>query len=145
MIKEKTHREPIGRRSLREGVVIRVTMLVQSPAEETHREPIGRRSLREGVAIRVTLVVGSPSVESPSKMAPYPAWMADVSIWGARVKTSVQLPPGQSVALAPAFGTVFPMFPVPGRVVWARKAEFGEDAELGLEFLQPVPIRYWWS
>jgi hypothetical protein len=36
------------------------------------------------------------------------------------------------------------MFPIPGRVVWARKAEFGEDAELGLEFRHTVPIRYWW-
>jgi hypothetical protein len=69
--------------------------------------------------------------------------MIDVSTWGARLKTSVQVPPGQSVALAPTFGVGFP---VPGRVVWARKAEkseFGEDTELGLEFLQPVPILYW--
>jgi hypothetical protein len=103
--------------------------------------PVGRRSLREGVAIRVTLVVGSPRVEPPGKKTPYPAWMVDVSIWGARVKTSVQLPPGQGVALVPATGAAFP---VPGGVVWARKSESGEGIELGLEFLQPVPFRYWW-
>jgi len=70
--------------------------------------------------------------------------MVDVSTWGTKLKASVEARSGQSVALAPSFGVGFP---VPGRVVWARKAEkaeFGEDAELGLEFLQPVPIRYWW-
>jgi len=103
---------------------------------ETRPELIGRRSEREGVVIRVTLLV-----ESPAKKTPYPAWMVDVSTWGTKLKASAQVPPGQSVALAPTFGAGFP---VPGRVVWARKAEFGEDAELGLEFLQPVPIRYWW-
>jgi PilZ domain-containing protein len=103
---------------------------------ETHRELIGRRSEREGVAIRATLVV-----ESVGKRDPHPAWMVDVSTWGTRLKASVQVPPGQSVALARSFGAGFP---VPARVVWARKAEFAEDAELGLEFLQPVPIRYWW-
>src|SRR6267143_5597215 len=111
---------------------------------ETHRELIGRRSLREDVVIPVTMLVQSPAVESPGRTTPYPARMVDVSTWGARVKTSVQVPPGQSVALAPTFGVGFLMFPVPGRVVWARKAESGEDAEVGLEFRQPVPIRYWW-
>jgi hypothetical protein len=110
---------------------------------ETRPELIGRRSLREGVVIPVTMLVQSPAVESPGKTTPYAARMVEVSTWGARVKTSVQVPPGQSVALVPTFGVGFPMFPIPGRVVWARKEEFGEDAELGLEFRQPVPIGYW--
>ncbi len=107
---------------------------------ETHHEPIGRRTSREDVVIRVMLVL-----ERAAKRTPYPAWMVDVSTWGTRLKASVEVPPGQIVALAPTFGVGFP---VPGRVVWARRPEqpeFGEDAELGLEFLQPVPIRYWWN
>jgi len=110
---------------------------------ETRPELIGRRSLREGVATRLTLLVDSTGVESTGKRTAYPARMVDVSTWGTRVKTIVEVPPGQSVALAPTFGTVFPMFPVPGRVVWVRKAQFGEDIELGLQLFQPVPIRYW--
>src|SRR6267143_7140171 len=100
-------------------------------------DSIGRQSAREAVTIPVTMLV-----ESEGETVPHPSRMVDVSLWGTKLKTSLMVPPGLHVRVASAKG---PTVAVPAKVVWSRRPVFGEEAEVGLEFLQPVPPHYWWG
>jgi hypothetical protein len=98
---------------------------------------IGRQSAREAVTIPVAMLV-----ESEGETIPHPSRMVDVSVWGTRLKTRLVVPPGLRVRVASPKG---PAFAVPAKVVWSRRPVFGEEAEVGLEFLQPISPHHWWG
>lgn len=95
--------------------------------------PSGRRYERRPVNAPATLIAPSPKKDSQ-----YGTLVLDSSKTGARVKVGIQLTPGQSVWIKLGEGK---NPSVRCRVVWTRQPKPGQEAEVGLEFLDPfAPI-----
>jgi hypothetical protein len=96
-----------------------------------------RRSQREATTISVTLVV-----PSEGSKVDHEAHTIDISVQGVRVRTALELFPGEQVGVVTKgeFPHVSPtaMVWIPTRVVWVR-GESGLWSIAGLEFLQTLP------
>ncbi len=98
---------------------------------ETGAYPIPRRSERISVTIPVTLLVASEIERTENSV-----WTVDLSQIGARVRTSAALKPGQTVEFVPHEGR---RYVLRSRVVWIKPGGPDREAEVGLEFLNPLP------
>jgi hypothetical protein len=60
----------------------------------------------------------------------------DLSQLGMRVRTGLNLEPGQPVTVIPCEGEAYA---VPSRVIWVHGKPYDGDQEAGLAFLEPQP------
>ena len=61
------------------------------------------------------------------------AFAVDLSDLGARVRSQIQLEPGQLITVIPNDG---PKAGIPSQVIWVSRA--GEEREAGIAFLEPL-------
>lgn len=95
------------------------------PGEQFH---IPRRWERELSAIPIRLVLEATKFKSDNS-----AMTVDVSLRGMKVRTNLNLIPGEWVGVVPKGG--FPQA-IPARVIWAREDEVSRWVFAGIEFLQ---------
>jgi hypothetical protein len=95
------------------------------PGEQFH---IPRRWERELSAIPIRLVLEAGKFKSDNS-----AMTVDVSLRGMKVRTNLNLIPGEWVGVVPKGG--FPQA-IPARVIWAREDEVSRWVFAGIEFLQ---------
>jgi hypothetical protein len=89
---------------------------------------IPRRWERELSAIPIRLVLEANKFKSDNS-----AMTVDVSLRGMKVRTNLNLIPGEWVGVVPKSG--FPQA-IPARVIWAREDEVSRWIFAGIEFLQ---------
>jgi len=95
-------------------------------------ESATRRSDRIYVRMAVEIAVNSNGA-----IMSYAASTLDISNLGARVQTRVLLAPGERVDLIwhdPASRSL------PSQVIWSAPARLERGHEVGLQFLQPLPV-----
>ena len=93
------------------------------------RKPLPRQTERIPAEIPVQLIVRRLFTQKT-----HTAQTVDISRSGARVRSAVQMSPGQSVQVIPSEGV---RRSIEGRVVWANKVSAPQIAEAGIEFMQP--------
>ncbi len=87
-----------------------------------------RRWDRDSVTMPVRLVLSSERFKSDNS-----ATTLDISLRGMRVRTNLDLIPGEWIGIVPKAG--FPQA-IPARVIWAREDEVSRWIFAGLEFIQ---------
>jgi c-di-GMP-binding flagellar brake protein YcgR len=98
--------------------------------------PIPRRYERIPVTVPVTILVENKK----GRKVPQSMRMVDVSDHGVRLRGASGLSTGQVIELIPSEG---PQYAVQGRVVWGNLMSGSDEAEYGLEFLNPYPVKSW--
>ena len=93
-----------------------------------------RRSERSRVTRPLAFVV-----DSDREQITKGAFAIDLSQLGARIRTGVQLRPGQQITVIPSGGQGQP---VPSRVIWVSEPDPGSDGEAGIAFLQHLPAGF---
>jgi hypothetical protein len=89
-----------------------------------------RRAQRVSATIPVSLLI-----ESGNSTTERDAYTVDLSRYGARIRTSHTLSPGEKIGIIPSGDSGQT---IPGRVVWVQRGEFGRGSLAGLEFLNPL-------
>lgn len=87
-----------------------------------------RRAPRNTASKAIALIVDSDAEQIANH-----AFAVDLSMLGARVRTTIRLEPGQRVTVIPREGR---SYAVESRVIWVQDAPANE-AEAGLAFLEP--------
>ena len=111
----------------KEDRTVQATPLSAPASSPAHR----RRCERATVAKSVTLVV-----ETDRSRIAHSAFAVDLSELGIRIRSGVDLRPGQLVAIIPNEGGAHA---VPSRVVWVAE-EGSEAGEAGIAFLEPLTL-----
>lgn len=78
-------------------------------------------------------------VDSEREQITKGAFAIDLSQLGARIRTGVNLQPGQSITVIPAGGRGAP---VPSRVIWVSEPDPTQDCEAGIAFLHHLPVGF---
>ncbi len=114
--------------SKKEERTAQVTPLSTRDSSPAHR----RRCERAAVAKSVTLVV-----ETDRSRISHTAFAVDLSELGIRIRSGVDLRPGQLVAIIPNEGSEQT---VPSRVVWVAEEGSKRAGEAGIAFLEPLTL-----
>ena len=96
----------------------------------TNSSVVPRRWERQPASSRIGLVLKTAHVKTDDS-----AITVDMSVRGARVRTTLALVAGEWVGVVPSGD--FP-HAIPSRVVWAREDEYSHWTYAGLEFLDTV-------
>ena len=97
---------------------------------------IPRRYQRITVAVPVTIMVENER----GRKVPQTMRMVDVSDHGLRLRGPTGLFPGQALELIPSEG---PQYAMQGRVMWGNLLPGSQEAEFGVELVDPFPTGTW--
>jgi len=97
-------------------------------------QPVSSAHLRRSQRVSATIPI-SLWVESEESKTEHDAYTVDLSRHGVRIRTALALYPGEMLGVVPTGDSGRA---IPARVVWVHRAESGQGALAGLEFLETL-------